>query len=115
MIEASHNYNADGKALDDDDNVIEPPYHYGHKTNWENRRIIAAATELGWDQATLNDYVNARSGHFELQNDKFNLGHQGENKSLEDLGNIKDDMNDFLNKRDKLCILDPQTNQCKKI
>lgn len=115
LIEASHSYNADGKALDDYGNVIEPPYHYGHKTNWENRRILAAATELGWDQATLNDYINARPGHFALQNDKFNLSHQGENKSLEGLDDIKDDMNDFLNKRDKLCKLDPQTNQCKKI
>ncbi|AWY21774.1 HNH/ENDO VII family nuclease (plasmid) [Moraxella bovis] len=96
LIEASHSYNADGKALDEYGNVIEPPYHYGHKTNWENRRIIAAATELGWDQATLNDYINARPGHFELQNDKFNLSHQGENKSLEDLDKIKKDMQKFL-------------------
>ena len=76
--------------------IVQPPVHYGHIKGWENRRILKAADELGMTQQQLNDYVNARPSIFKLENAKDNLSHRYEKPGIDDLEDIRDDMEKFL-------------------
>ena len=76
--------------------VIKPPFHFGHKYGWENRRIIAAADSLNWDQAKLNNYVNAKGHEFiNLENATDNLSHKGEKPGNSNLEEIITDMKKY--------------------
>ena len=57
-IEAEAQTNEAGQFLDKDRKVIERP-SCGHKKGVENRRLIAAAQELGLTQQQLAEFVNA--------------------------------------------------------
>ncbi len=76
--------------------IIQPPFDYGHKAGWENRRIIAAAKELGWDQKTLNKYVNSRPEHFQIENRTDNRCHKFEKPGNDNLDPIIKDMKKFV-------------------
>nr|WP_197272157.1 GH-E family nuclease [Neisseria sp. 83E34] len=78
--------------------VVKPPVHIGHEYGWENRRILKAADELGMSQKQVNDYVNARPQNLKLENAKDNLSHKFEKPGIDELQNIKDDMQEFLRK-----------------
>ncbi|EEG33261.1 hypothetical protein NEIFLAOT_01697, partial [Neisseria flavescens NRL30031/H210] len=55
-----------------------------------------AADELGMTQQQVNDYVNARPSIFKLENAKDNLSHRYEKPGIDDLEDIRDDMEKFL-------------------
>jgi hypothetical protein len=67
-------------------------WHYGHIRGHENRRILAAADELGLSQSQLNDYVNARPQFFQVEDAARNLSHAGELPGKNQLGPILRDM-----------------------
>jgi putative uncharacterized protein (fragment) len=62
----------------------------------EHFRRPLAADELGMTQQQLNDYVNARPSIFKLENAKDNLSHRYEKPGIDDLEDIRDDMEKFL-------------------
>jgi len=62
----------------------------------EHFRWPLAADELGMTQQQLNDYVNARPSIFKLENAKDNLSHRYEKPGIDDLEDIRDDMEKFL-------------------
>ena len=76
--------------------IVQPPIHIGHKYGWENKRILRAAEELGMSQPQLNDYINSRPQHFRLENAMDNMSHLYEKPGIDGLGNIKNDMQNFL-------------------
>ncbi|QCL68308.1 hypothetical protein FAH67_01940 [Neisseria flavescens] len=47
-------------------------------------------------QQQVNDYVNARPSIFKLENAKDNLSHRYEKPGIDDLEDIRDDMEKFL-------------------
>ena len=62
----------------------------------EHFRRPLAADELGMTQQQLNDYVNARRSIFKLENAKDNLSHRYEKPGIDNLEDIRDDMEKFL-------------------
>ena len=76
--------------------IVQPPIHIGHRYGWENKRILRAAEELGMSQPQLNDYINSRPQHFRLENAMDNMSHLYEKPGIDGLGNIKNDMQNFL-------------------
>ncbi|HEY3703792.1 MAG TPA: DUF4157 domain-containing protein [Terracidiphilus sp.] len=68
----------DGRYIDPDGVVRQPPYQYGHIYGRENRRLIVEAGEHGMSQAEFNDWVNSHPEWFEMQSEEYNLSHIGE-------------------------------------
>ncbi|HTF95531.1 MAG TPA: RHS repeat-associated core domain-containing protein [Cellvibrio sp.] len=94
-IQASAPKNSTGKFVDQNGNVINE-IHYGHIAGHENRRILAAADQLGLTQAQLNDYVNARPQFFKIEEAKKNLSHADELPGRDNFDHIVIDMEDFF-------------------
>jgi filamentous hemagglutinin len=94
-IEANARKNAAGQFIDSKGNVITE-WHYGHIRGHENRRIIAAAEELGLSQSQLNDYVNARPQLFKIEDKARNLSHVDELPGKDQLGPILRDMRNYF-------------------
>ncbi|MCM8539916.1 MAG: HNH/ENDO VII family nuclease [Lentisphaeraceae bacterium] len=70
--------------------------HYGHRTGFENRRLIAAAEQLGLDQSQLNKFVNANPQHFQIERASTNLSHANEMIGKDRLGPILREMKIFF-------------------
>jgi hypothetical protein len=94
-IEASAPRNANGQFIDQAGNVIRNP-QYGHLPGFENRRLIAAAEQLGLSQEQLTQYVNARPQFFYVQEGAPNMAHVGEIPGTGNLGRILNDMRGFF-------------------
>lgn len=95
QIEANARKNNAGQFIDDNNRVIDTP-QYGHIRGSENRRIIAAADELGLTQRQLNDYVNARPQHFQIEEKSINLSHVNELPGNDQLDSLLRDMTRFF-------------------
>ena len=76
--------------------VFPANFHYGHIRGFENRRILAAANKLGLNQKQLNNYVNARPQHFQIEDAAHNLSHRGEKPGIGGINHIVRDMNDYF-------------------
>jgi len=94
-IEARTQRNAAGEFLDAAGNVIQEPV-YGHVYGRENRRILAAAEELGIDQAQLSEYANSRPQFFQIEERGPNLSHAEEMPGKDSIEDIIIDLMDFL-------------------
>jgi hypothetical protein len=94
-IETNAPRNSQGQFLDEKGKIISD-YHYGHITAHENRRIIAAADELGISQSQLNEYVNARPQYFKIEDKTRNLGHIDELPGRDNIDHIIIDMEEFF-------------------
>ncbi len=70
--------------------------HYGHVRGYQNRRLIAAAEQLGLTQEQLNQYVNARPQFFFVQEATPNMAHVDELPGSDNLGPILSDMRRFF-------------------
>ena len=79
-------------------NVIKGPIDIGHTYGWEHRRLSLAAKELKMTQKEFNDYINARSEKFRLENRFDNRSHKNELPGNDIRKELLDDMNDFLKK-----------------
>lgn len=77
--------------------MIEGPIDIGHAYGWEHRRLELAAKELNMTQQQFNNYVNARPGHFRLENMSRNRSHYDEMLGKDDIERVKQDMQKFLN------------------
>ena len=87
--------NSAGEFVDKNFNVIKEPT-YGHKPGFENRRIVAAGERLGLNQEQLNQFVNAQSDYFFIEEKAVNLSHVEEIPGDGNLGEILDDMEAFF-------------------
>lgn len=76
---------------------IKAPIDIGHMYGWEHRRLSLAAKELNWSQKQFNDYVNARSENFRLENMSENRSHRNEMPGKGNIFEIKQDMQKFMN------------------
>ncbi|MEL7088309.1 MAG: GH-E family nuclease, partial [Planctomycetota bacterium] len=94
-IQAGYERNAAGQFLDSAGKVLDP-YHFGHLPGRESRRVLAAADQLGFNQAQLNDFVNAHPQYFQLQDVYDNLSHRSEMPGTNNLKPILDDIRSFL-------------------
>jgi hypothetical protein len=94
-IEANAPTNEHGQFVDSEGNVIQEP-DYGHTYGHENRRIIAAAEELGLTQEQLNHYVNSRPEFFQIEEHSVNISHANEMPGLEPYDHIVADMEAFF-------------------
>lgn len=90
----------DGTYRDANDNIINEPT-YGHKEGFENRRIVAAAQELGLTQQQLNDFVNDHPDYFFIEERATNLSHMKEMPGLEPYDHIMEAMEEWLRTRPK--------------
>ena len=79
--------------------IIKGPIDIGHAYGWEHRRLSLAAKELNWSQKQFNDYVNARSNNFRLENMSENRSHRNEMPGNGKIQKIKEDMELFLKQR----------------
>ena len=55
-------------------------YHLGHEFGQENWRVLRQATEEGWTQQELNDFMN-QHGRYRLETPVENLSHAHEDRS----------------------------------
>lgn len=55
-------------------------YHFGHEFGRENWRVLQQATEEGWTQQELNDFMN-QHGNYRLETPSENLSHAHEDRS----------------------------------
>ena len=94
-IEANAPTNKQGQFVDPQGNVIQEP-DYGHIYGHENRRIIAAAEELGLTQEQLKQYVNSRPEFFQIEEHEVNISHVNEMPGLEPFDHIVSDMEAFF-------------------
>jgi hypothetical protein len=94
-VEAAAPKNALGEFVDDSGNVIQEP-DFGHKPGFENRRILAAADELGLTQEQLNEYVNSRPEFFQIEEHAVNISHANEEPGIEPFDHIVTDMRQFF-------------------
>jgi len=94
-IEANAKRNSIGQFVDADGNALTN-WHYGHKKGYENRRILAAAEQLKLTQQQLNEYVNARASHFQIEDAARNLSHADELAGRDNLAPILRDMRRFF-------------------
>ena len=97
-IEGAAELNEHRQFVDKDGNVLNEPC-YGHKCGYENRRIIAAAEELGLTQQQLNDFINEHPEYFFMEETAANLSHQGEMPGLEPYDHILEEMETWLRNR----------------
>jgi hypothetical protein len=97
-IEDAAPRNEQGQFVDSEGNVVERPC-FGHKCRYENRRVIAAAEELGMTQKQLNDFINEHPEYFFVEETAPNLSHENELPGLEPYDHILEDMEIWLRNR----------------
>ncbi|QDT36052.1 Cadherin domain protein [Stratiformator vulcanicus] len=85
-----------GRFKDKETGAVYDDFHFGHRKGYEHRRIAEAADQLDLSQKQLNDFVNSRPDYFQLQDRMDNLRHFGEKAGKGDIGDILDDMIEFL-------------------
>ena len=77
--------------------IIKAPVDIGYVAGFEHRRLEIVAEELKMTQAELNEYVNARSHKFQLENRSVNRSHIDEMSGKDIPSELKEDRTKFLN------------------
>ncbi|MCL1624310.1 HNH/ENDO VII family nuclease [Moraxella sp. Tifton1] len=77
--------------------TIKGPIDIGHVAGFEHRRLEIVAEELKMTQAEFNEYVNARSNKFQLENRSVNRSHIDEMSGKDIPPTLRKDMTEFLN------------------
>ena len=77
--------------------TIKGPIDIGHVAGFEHRRLEIVAEELKMTQAEFNEYVNARSHKFQLENRSVNRSHIDEMSGKDIPSELKEDRTKFLN------------------
>ncbi len=54
------------------------PFHYGHKSGHEHRKLVKTAERKGMTQGQFNDWVNAHPKWFQIEDPGRNISHQFE-------------------------------------
>jgi hypothetical protein len=73
----------DGRYIDPDGVVRQPPWQYGHAYGRENRRLIIEAGTKGMSQEQFNDWVNSHPEWFRMESQEYNLSHAGEKPGID--------------------------------
>lgn len=94
-IESNTPRNIQSAFLDKSGNIIKEP-QFGHIPGFENRRILAAADQLGINQNQLNNYINDRPQFFRIEEKAANLSHAEEMTGRGNLGPVLRDMRKYF-------------------
>jgi hypothetical protein len=73
----------DGRYIDPDGVVRQPPWQYGHAYGRENRRLIIEAGEKNMTQEQFNEWVNSHPEWFRMESREYNESHAGEKPGID--------------------------------